>query len=623
MKNRRDSKQDLSEKPRDRATMSSVISKQTQLLLRKDPSHINKILAKAVACYQAGELAEAEACYRQILAENPQHSDSLHLLGLIFANREQDEEAISLMSQAIFYHPDIAIYYSNRAALYQRLGRHKEAVNDFYDSLQIDPKQVGVWVNFGNSLVELKKISGALDAYQKALELEPDYYYTHQMMGHAYRAQESYEEALTSFQKALSLKPDSIDALVNVGVALAGLKRFDESLNTYKQALMLQPENPNIYCNLGLVLTDLEQYEAAEKHYHQAIAIDPALMSAYVNLWLLYYDQGKYQEASEYLQKAQAINPQHSELLWNEALILLQQGNFKEGWEKYEIRQVTLKEYQKRPKLWQPRWKGESFSGKTLLVRVEQGLGDTLQFIRYLPLVKERGGRVIVECQRELLTLLKASYSTLVNNWIPVGGTPPIFDYYIDLMSLPLIFQTTVDTIPFSEGYLQPSVNSVLTEKIKGLSSYKKIGFVWAGNPQYKKDVDRSMSLSRYKPVLDLEGFTFCSLQWGKKGTDDIAREKLDSRLINLTAELNDFLDTATVVNELDLIITTDTSMAHLVGGLGKKAWLLLSASPDFRWLLEGESTPWYRSLKLFRQPKPRDWDSVIQRVIDELKVLN
>ena len=281
-----------------------------------------------------------------------------------------------------------------------------------------------------------------------------------------------------------------------------------------------------------------------------------------------------------------------------------------------------MKEFQRRPKLSQPLWQGESFVGKALLIRIEQGLGDTLQFIRYLPLIKERGGRIIVECQPQLLSLLKANYPTIVHNWIPSGGTPPIFDYYVDLMSLPFIFQTTLDTIPFSEGYLQAPENSVLTEKIKGLSNHKKIGFVWAGSPQYKKDATRSISLSRYKPVLDLEGFTFCSLQWGKKGVDDIAREKLDDRLINVTAELNDFLDTATVVNELDLIITTDTSTVHLAGALGKKAWLLLSAVPDFRWLMEGESNPWYRSLKLFRQPKLGDWDSVIQRVVTELKAL-
>lgn len=602
---------------------SDLISKQMQRLLRQNPSAINKLFIEAVNHYQNEEFDKAEAGYRQILAKDPQHADSLHLLGLILADRGQYEEAIALITQAISRYPQFALYYSNRAALYQRLNRHMEAVTDFHQSIQLDPKRVAVWIKFGDSLLALEKIPGALDAYQKALELEPNSSYTYQMIGNAYFAKEAYEDAALAFQQVLRLKPATTEALVNLGMILGILKKYDEAISYYEQALAIQPDNAIIHFNLATVLDGLGRYKAAEQCYFRAIAINPNFIEAYINLWLLYYKQGKVKKAASYLSKARSIHPHYPEIAWNEALILLQQGNFKEGWKGYELRLQLLKEHQKRAPISKPRWQGQSFIGKALLIRTEQGLGDSLQFIRYLPLVKELGGRVIVECQRELSALFKATYSGVVDTWIPQGGTPPIFDYYIDLLSLPFIFQTTLETIPFPQKYLQPSLNSVVTEKVKKLSKNIKVGLVWAGNPKYKNDASRSMSLTQYKPLLDLPGFTFCSLQWGKKGIEDIAQAKFDDRLINLAAELNDFVDTATAVTELDLVITTDTSMVHLVGALGQKAWVLLSSAPDFRWLLEREDSPWYHSLKLFRQPKVGDWKGVIERVISELTHLS
>lgn len=601
-----------------RKRTSSQVAQQSKHLLRQNGSASNKHFVAAMFQYENGQFAEAETSYRQILANDPNHADSWHMLGLALAKKEQYEEAIQSITNAIARRPRFILYYANRAALYQQLGRYAEAVADYHQSVFLGSRDPAVWNQLGNTLYALKKPSDAIKAYDQSIKLDPSQFYVYHMLGNIYLTHESYEQALVCFEEVLRLQPDCVEAIVNVASALKGLKRNREAIDCYERALALQPENAHVHFNMGVAWMEFGQHAVAEKYYQQAIAIDPKFIEPYINLANFYQNESKFDLASDYFKKARAIDPENANLLFNEAFYFLKQGDFDQGWKKYEARLNVLIEHQQQIKPSQPRWQGESFVGKTLLVRVEQGFGDTLQFIRYIPLVKERGGRVIVACHKQLLSLLKSCYKTVVDMWIPSDGTPPIFDYYIDLMSLPLIFETRPDTIPFAEGYLKPVLNSDVT-MLEQNTSNKKIGLVWAGSSGYKNDVTRSMPLSEYVPILDMPGFTFYSLQWGEKGREDIANENLDGKLIDLSSKHSNFLDTTALVKQLDLVITVDTSTAHLAGAMAKKTWILLSALSDFRWFHERKDSPWYHSVKLFRQPTLGDWDSVIQSVAADL----
>lgn len=593
-------------------------NRQSKRVLHQNTPVRNQLFIAAVRQHENGQFAEAETGYRQILANDPNHADSLHLLGLILAKKGQPFDAIQLITQAIARNPQFILYYANRASLYQQLGRYAEAVADYQQSVLLGSRDPVVWTQLGHSLYALKKPLDAAKVYLQSLEFDPNQFYVHHILGDIYIKNELYEQALTSLQEALRLQPDSVEVMINMASALLGLKRNSEAMDYYEKALAIQPENAYIHFNMGVAWIQFGQHALGEKCYQQAIATNPKLIQPYINLATFYQSENKVDLVPEYFNKAREVDPENVDLLYNEALYLLKQGDFEQGWKKYETRLDVLVEHKQRAKPSQPRWQGESFVGKTLLIRTEQGLGDTLQFIRYMPFVKQRGGRVIVACQKQLLRLLKSCYNTVVDMWIPADGTPPIFDYYIDLASLPLIFQTRLDTIPSPEGYLKPTLHSdapLLSQN----ASNKKIGLVWAGNPAFKNDVIRSMSLAEYKPILDIPGFTFYSFQWGEKGTEDITNENLHDKLIDLSPKHNDFLDTAALVSELDLVITVDTSMGHLAGAMAKQVWVLLPMPSDFRWLYEREDSPWYHSVRLFRQPIAGDWDSVIQNVATEL----
>jgi tetratricopeptide (TPR) repeat protein len=574
---------------------------------------IKALFSKATGYHQKGQYEQAEQLYRQVLALAPKHADSLHLLGLILADRGSLTQGLSLINQAIDCNPKFAAYYLNRGLIYKRLNQPNQAIEDYQRAVDIEPRMIEAYCNLGDSLFEQQRVDEAIDAYQSALKLNSRHRNACHNLGNAYLEKENYQQALVCYQNALAIQ-EGPETLSNIGVTLVGLNRIEEAIAYHQKAIQADPDFSKAYSNLGLALSQLNRLTEAEDCYRKALAIEPENAEFYSNLGVNYKDQGKVDKALNCFKKSLGIDPSSSKAQFNEAISLLIRGDFNNGWQKYESRFGLKERLHTDYHFSQPVWQGENFSDKTLFVYVEQGLGDTIQFIRYLPQVAERGGQIIFECQSKLIPLLKEQRHLKIDRIIPRGAPPPYFDYHIAIMSLPRIFNTTLETIPSKYAYIIPS-----SRKLNCIhqNNHKKVGIVWAGGKQHKNDRNRSIPLNYLEPLFANKHIDFYSLQYERY--DEIQRY---DNVFDLSAHINDFSDTAAIINELDLVISVDTSVAHLSGAIGKTTWILLPFAPDFRWLLDREDNPWYESARLFRQPNIGDWKSVIRRIKDELEKL-
>jgi TPR repeat/Tetratricopeptide repeat len=390
--------------------------------------------------------------------------------------------------------------------------------------------------------------------------------------------------AIRLMRQAIALKPDWPEGWTNLGVALRDDGQYDEAIDAYRQALVLSPDRPHVYYNLGVALKESGKLDEAVAAYRQAVLLKSDLIDAHYGI----------------------------------ALSQLLQGDFAQGWHGYELRWMCTNFTSPRRKFWQPKWDGSDLAGKTILLHSEQGFGDTIQFIRYVPMVAERGGKVILVCPPELRRLLKdfSGVSQLVT-W---DESLPSFDLHCPLLSLPLAFGTLLETVPNSVPYITPDAREVQRwrEKLASDPQRLKVGLVWAGGPHPK---GRSMSLAAFSPLSAIPGVSFYSLQTG-----DAAKEADNPpdglKLINDANELKDFADTAALIANLDLVISIDTAAAHLAGAMAKPVFNLLQFAADFRWLLDRQDSPWYPTMRMFRQSKLGDWDSIIQQVTTALKTL-
>ncbi len=444
------------------------------------------------------------------------------------------------------------------------------------------------------------------------------------------------EAAIAQFQQVLQQQPDFADAWCNLGSALREQGQVEEAIVHYRRAIALNPNHADAHYNLGIALQDQDDLEEALTHCQQAAVLKPDFVDAYYSLGFVLRRLGRLEEAIASYRRAIQLAPNYPEAHKNLGHALLLKGDLATGFAEYEWR-WQQKNWCPRP-FSQPVWDGSSLSGKTILLHAEQGIGDTLQFIRYVPLVKRYGGKVIVECQPSLLRLLKTVAD--IDDLIPQGSPLPPFDVHAPLLSLPHILGTTLDTIPASVPYLHPPLSpSPLTPCFKSnnqplttdlhpilpslippsphLPSPLKIGLVWAGNPAHKNDRHRSCKLELFQPLLDLPGICFYSLQKGEAAAD---LRRFQFPIHDLSTGLDDFADTAMAIAQLDLIISVDTAVAHLAGALGKPVWLLLSHSPDWRWMLNRQDSPWYPTLRLFRQKHPGDWQSVFEQLREALQ---
>lgn len=421
------------------------------------------------------------------------------------------------------------------------------------------------------------------------------------------------QEAGVIYRKILEKQPKNPDALHLLGVIAHQAGRYKDAVYYISKAVEIK-KDAVYYGNLGMAYDALGKEEESTKSFQKALEINPHYGNAYLahyNLGVYFKDRGEIKKALEHYDKAISLNKDFSEAHWNKGLILLLLEDFKKGWEEYEYRFKKAKPTDSRD-FGKPKWDGSLLKGKRILVVSEQGFGDNIQFIRYIPLIKEKGGYVILECKRDLRRLFEDFPG--VDEFVEREDkkiSDINFDFYIHLMSLPKVLGTNLSNIPYKVPYLkaEPELVKKFKKKLKGRF---KIGIAWAGNPNQDNDKNRSTTLENFR-VLKLPGVRLFSLQKDKKNAE------LDSDITDMSEYIDDFADTAAIIENLDLIISVDTSIAHLAGAMCKPVWTLLCFIPDWRWLVKGEKSPWYPSMRLFRQKKPGDWVSVSEEVKKEL----
>jgi tetratricopeptide (TPR) repeat protein len=585
------------------------------------PDYAEALFNRGITLLELKRFEEALTSHDRALALQPNQADTLSNRGNALRQLRRFDEALTTYDQALVLEPDYFDALTNRGVTLHELKRFPEALVSYDRALALRPDHAGLLNNRGITLHELTRFDEALASYDRALALQPDQAEAFCNRGNALRQLRRFDEALASYDQALALKPDYFDALNNRGVTLHELKRFPEALAGYDRALALRPDHAGALCNRGLTMHELRRFDEALASYDRALAMRPDHAGALFNRGMTLHQLRQLDEALVWYDYALALNPGYVDGHFNKALLHLLKGDYDAGWREYEWRWRRWKEQNltllKRD-FTQPLWLGQTaIEGKTILLHAEQGLGDTIQFCRYAPLVAGRGARVLLEVPVQLKDLMASLAG--VAEIVARQDKPPDFDLHCPLLSLPLALRTRVESIPGQVPYFTvPSESLRRWTSVLGPKRNLRIGLVWSGSSSHRGDAIRSISLRSLLPLADLDA-EFVSLQKEVRG-DDAAVLKERGDIVHFGDELNTFADTAAVIASLDLVISVDTSVAHLAGALAKPVWILLPFLPDFRWLLDREDSPWYPSARLFRQQAPGDWSDVISRVAIELE---
>jgi tetratricopeptide (TPR) repeat protein len=540
--------------------------------------------------HRAGKLDVAEALYRQVIDDEPHHAEALHRIGLIAVTLHRYDEAVELITKAIAVSEPRASYHSDLGETFRRCGRLDLAVASFQQALALQKDLPFVYINLGGALHCSGRFDEAVKVLQISLRLWPDLEKAHHMLGNALSRKGEWADAVESLMRSVEINPNNADALSNLGNALWETGRFDEAIAACKRALIIDPQIPEANVTLSSALIRNGRFEQARNHCLHALAHHPQFAKAH----------------------------------WNLALILLTQGDYENGWREYEWRRLCPGFSSSHRNFSVPLWSGCEVRDQTILVHTEQGYGDTIQFLRYLAPVRQQAAahRVLLECPSALTRLLDHSggwNAELITPESKLSPLPP-FDTHISLLSLPVALRAFTPVCP-SGPYLRADPRLRITWRTRLMpSSHLRVGLTWAGSATHMNDRSRSVTFEQFAPILRVPRVDFYSLQMGSFDTP--LAEEASHRLIDLTAQIGDFADTAALVAELDLVISVDTSVAHLAGAMSKSVWTLLPQIPDWRWGLEGAETPWYSKMRLFRQTNSGDWASVIERVSVALRDL-
>ena len=581
---------------------------QAALRLRPDSADVHSNLG--ILLRRQGRLEEAVAAYRRAIELKPDFPEAYNNLGNALRDQGQHDEAMAAFEHALSLNPNYAEACDNLGLALLARGQAREAAARFERALQVRPDFASAWVNLAGALQEAGDSAAALEACRRALAIDPDLAAAHTGLGDVLRAQGNLVEAVAAYRRAIELAPLLPEAHNNLGAALVEAREPAAAAAGFEQALALRPHFAEALVNLGVALVDQDRFAEAIDNYDRALVLAPNLPQAHSNRGNAFYQQGRLDEAIACYDRALALDANYADAHNNKALALLVDGKLTAGWDEYEWR-TSLRG---QNFAW-PRWEGENLPGKTLLVWSEQGQGDTLNFCRYLGLIRERVGELVFQVQPSLLRLLQANLPHC--QVVPRGAELPPIDAYIPLLSLPRLLATRLDSIPAATPSLRadPAATEEWRQRLAG--PRLKVGLVWAGTPGHQNDRRRSLSLAAFRDLLALPGVEFYSLQVGERGQDITEAEK--PRLHDLSPLIADFADTAAIVANLDLVITADTSVAHLAGALGRPVWVLIPYAPDWRWLRERDDSPWYPTARLFRQPRLGDWTDVLDRVAAEL----
>jgi tetratricopeptide (TPR) repeat protein len=576
---------------------------------------VDEAYTQALDHFNGQRYTETDRLCTSIIKSVPNHIYAINLLGLTAQKVNRHDIAIELFQKALNIDNSLAwLYYNLGTSLYP-LGRIDDVVKALKKAIEIQPVYSEAYSSLGNALTELGMLDEAVVNLHKAISIQPDFAQAHYNLGNALKEQGKLDAGVTCYQKAIAIQPDFADVHCNLGNTFLAQGKLDPAVASYQKVIEIQPDFAQAHSNLGNALQEQGKLEEAVISYQNAIAIQPIYAEAYSNLGNTLQMQGELEKAITSYQKAIAIQPDIAEAHYNLGIILLSMGDFENGWQNYEWR-FKVKLYDSYYKHL-PQWDGSSLEGKTILLCREQGFGDNIQFVRYAGLLKNMGATVVVVCQQPLKSIFKTVAG--IDKLLTENDTIPYCDCYIHMLSLPFLFGTTLDNIPNNVPYLYPDKTQrrEILKKTSVIEAFK-VGIVWRGNSSHKNDENRSINPNKLAEILDIDSCIFINLQ--KDSTEDeLAAFVGRKNFIDFSHTLTDFSDTATIISKLDLIISVDTSIAHLSGALGVATWIMLPFSPDWRWLRGRDDTPWYPSVSLFRQSTPKGWDKVIKMIKEEL----
>ena len=569
---------------------------------------------------QAGRHLEAQLCCQQALQADPDHVDALQLMGLLALQARQFDHAIEWIAHANRRDIGTDHLYSLGIAMEQQ-GLHELAFKAFDRGVELKPDDAGLWARRSDALANLARPEEALSSYNHLLKLDPRSAGAALRGGMLLIALKRPEEALVYLDLCDELLPDNASVLEQRGLALHNLRRYEEALAENLRSHALDPTGFDVCNNIGAALHWLRRDEEALPWFDKALALRPGSIPALLNKASALTQIRRIDEAIDVYRQVQAIDPDNADAAWNLALLALLKGDFEAGWAGREVRWRAHMRPARYPHFAQAMWRGEGgIEGKTILIYADEGLGDSIQFARYAPLLAARGARVILAVQEPLQGLLTGMPG--VSLCVSRDEALPAFDLHCPMCNLPLAFATRLDTIPSAISYLPAPaparVQSWEQRLLDRLGPVRKlrVGLTWSGNPGQLNDHNRSLPLRSLLRLCDLDA-GFVSLQKDPRADDKALIDP--AGIIDLSADLTDFEETAALVSCLDLVISVCTSTAHLAGALGRPTWTLLSYSPDFRWLLDRDDSPWYPTMRLFRQDQSRDWDELVDRVSAEL----
>ena len=586
-------------------------------------SNFSTEIDKAVGLYQSGELTRAANLCQRVLKIQPKHSGALHLLGVIQHTAGDYAQAVDLIEQAVVLNPHVDSSWCNLGLAHNALGQNEPAIDCYQRALSLNPRSAAANLNLGIALSAAGGLRDAIPFYDRAIQLKPELPQAHYNLGNAFWALGQYFEAEYSYRRALSLKPDFPEACLNLGITLADLEQFSAAIVFYRRALQLKPGWAEAHFKLGQALQAMEQLSGAANSFQHAIKLDETMMHRdralspglgapefLSNKGVALTAAGQVDQAIACFDRAIALQPGLQPPKYNKACALLLSGNLAEGWPLYEnrpaVRNAAPQEYGC------PLWQGQAIKGKRILLVKEQGLGDQIQFLRYVPMLAALGAEVDVLLDPSLLRL-----ASTVPGIARVLDTPPNYsgyDYWSFLMSVPHRLGTQLDSIPDNVPYLaaEPDAVSAWGKDIGGFAQgRRRVGLAWSGSPAHINNRNRSIPLQALAPLAQVEGLALVILQQDAI-PEALAHVFRDTEVLLAGEQCKDFAGTAAAIMNLDLVISVDTAVAHLAGALGRPVWTLLPCNRDWRWLLARDDSPWYPSMRLYRQREYGQWDDVI-----------
>jgi tetratricopeptide (TPR) repeat protein len=607
-----------------------------------------------IALAKMGQFQEAIECYGRALKIEPEVTDAHYYWGNALRAQNRLEEAVLEYRAALPRMDASHLAFYNLANALRDLGRHEEAIPNYREAIRVEPAFVKAYTNLGNVCKDLGRLGEAEAVHREAIRLKPDYAQAYHNLAIVLELQGRLAEAEANYRLTISIMPEFQDARIALARVLMNLDKLDEAVATLQSAeespkcldawikvadklrtqrrygeaivhiqrVLQKSPSAEAYNSLALVFSSQGRLSEAARSFRQALSLKPDYAEAHSNLGVALECQGDYAEGMREFNLALAIRPNFAHAQMNRALSLLRRGELERGWQEYEWRWACDDRKNKSPS--SPLWLGQPMPNQTILLLAEQGLGDTLQFIRYAAMVKQCCGRVVLQSQKPLLSLIAQCPG--VDVFVAHDEPLPEHDCHLPLMSLPRVFDTTLAAIPAVVPYLfaDDSLVAAWRERLADLNGFR-VGIAWQGNPDYSCDIYRSAPLRYFAPLANVPGARLLSLQKGK-GADQLRDVAADLRILSLSPEADvaagPFMDTAAIMKNLDLVISTDTAIVHLAGAMGIPVWVALAAVNDWRWLETREDSPWYPTMRLFRQETWGDWETVFARIAAELKAV-